>query len=162
MSEDNSFLYLLFSNLHNLLQRDLKVYKMHQVEDEYFKDALNLFKDVDANIQSFADSKNFSSIDLTNLYALPNIIRTYDRNREYLHGVLPSQQKDRRIFFKIIYKYLDQYYETKKLDQKTKEILCRFFLLLSKLYDNSKTFEVLEDSNMMNNSRKHQMLEYAE
>lgn len=147
MGIDSNYLHILFSNLHFLLSNNINKNDLHRVEVEYLEDSLQLFNDVNNNIASFAANKDFDIDKLNNFYAIPSLLRAYDKQKNFLKKLFPQNNQSREKFFKTIYKHLKDYSENKPLDIEVQVTLATFFLYLARQFESNYSFERIDELN---------------
>lgn len=159
MGIENNNLDLLFLNVANLLNEDLKVYKMHSVEEAYFKEAIELFESIQNVIIAWNTQKPMSFSNLASFYAIPKIYSAYEKNKNSLQVVSDAKGKNaQEEMFKAIHFFLNEYYVKKILDKRIKEALKEFFNYLYQQQTVQYQFERIENPI----SAEYKKIEYAQ
>lgn len=152
----------MYSNIAYLLGKDLTKYNLHNVEKAYFVDILEYLKDINKDMKSLSEKNQFSSGNLYSFYSIPDLAKAFEEHKDYLSVLFPKDsKKERRDFFELLYKLLNEYYENKELEEKTKNILSKFFTSIAKQYQTQYQFEKIEtlpfdlDLSLSNNSNTY-------
>lgn len=109
---------------------------MHSVEERYFNEAIELFRDAKVNFELFHKRREFQASNIINLYTLPSLSDAYYSQEELLNLLFPQNNKSKEEFFKLLYEILQSYQATGKIkSKKLKKILSQFFSDLANAFE---------------------------
>ncbi len=151
MANEDTYLKLLFGNVAHLLSVDLNSYQLHPVEQKYFDEVIEFFRQTTDNVKSFNESNDIRPSNLLSFYAIPTLFDAIESN-----PVEQNENNNAKEFFEFIFDALDHYKKEKNLEPSLKVSLKNLFEFLSDQFSEKNPFEKIEVL-----SRNRQSLMYA-
>lgn len=149
METNENYLNLMFNNISYLLKQDLTKYNLHPVEEYYFKEIIKFFENITQDFDSLLENRKFKSNNLNSLYAIPDLINTYDNSKEYFSSLFNKKKPTNEIkeLFDLIYTLLKQYFSSRKMNKKIKDVLSLYFSNIAEHHRTQYQFESDDSQN---------------
>jgi hypothetical protein len=133
----------LFNNAAFLLSRDLKTYKIHETEVEFYDQLIQFLRDLTANINSLSKTGKLTNDNIITFNSIPVMVQTLEKSKESFKNIQGKNKVDYE-FFNILANFLEDYKKKKEMEPELKKILKLFFERLARQYEPRRNFEKTE------------------
>ncbi len=135
-SEKQLEMNLLFSNIKNLLGRNLTKYPPHFIERKLIKGLEGFLKDIKENSNALYDSESKFNSNNFSFDLIPDFKEAYELYEKEFKNIFPKNLSENfNNFLGILEKKINKFYNTKKIDKGSKGVLIKFFEKLNEKYE---------------------------